>query len=137
VLGRERRLPHFSSVCIAELALGAARAKEDDLRRLVVGQVSRPVLGVHRHPRRLALGALEDGRSIFQRPPWPGGTRFWQYLNRRLRCARSGNEGACHAAAALTSGLYSSRVWTLVRRCRSLGAGVASDGAVGLKLGGA
>jgi hypothetical protein len=66
VLGRERRLPHFLSVCIAELALGAARAKEDDLRRLVVGQVSRPVLGVHRHPRRLALGALEDGRSIFQ-----------------------------------------------------------------------
>jgi hypothetical protein len=65
VLGRERRLPHFSSPCVAELALRALRAEEHDLRRFVAGQVGRPVLGVHRHPRPLVLGALEDGCGTF------------------------------------------------------------------------
>jgi hypothetical protein len=44
----------------AELPLRAARAVEDDLRRLVVGEVRLPALLVGRQPRGLALGAVRD-----------------------------------------------------------------------------
>ena len=50
--------------------------------------------------------------------------------------ARTGNEGVpIHAAAPLNGGPCRSSLWTLVLRPSSLGAGVAPDGAVGLKLG--
>jgi hypothetical protein len=49
----------------AELSLSALRAVKHDSWRLV-GQVGGPpVLGVLRHPRLLALGALEDGCGTF------------------------------------------------------------------------
>ena len=54
----------------------AVRAEEDDLRRLVIGQIGRPAIGVARQPRPLALGALEDGCGTFSAHPRQEVTRF-------------------------------------------------------------
>ena len=56
--------------------LCAVRAEEDELRRLVIGQIGRPALGVDRQPRPLALGALEDGCGTFSAHPRQEVTRF-------------------------------------------------------------
>jgi hypothetical protein len=54
----------------AELALGAVRAVEDDLRRLVVGVVGTPALLVGRQPAGLALRAARDQGEALAVPGW-------------------------------------------------------------------
>jgi hypothetical protein len=69
---------------VAEVALSAIREVEDDLSRLVVGEVGGPALLVRRQPALIALGAVRNDRDApsAHEPE----SRQWDSQRRRADC---------------------------------------------------